>query len=59
MNGVWKRWVGEAERERVEKLEWLDEVEEMEILGGQWCVAWGWRGGGDDDKEEGWKKLAE
>ncbi|KAF2770392.1 LCM-domain-containing protein [Teratosphaeria nubilosa] len=37
-------WVSTAERERVEKLEWLDEVEEWILLASHYCVAWGWRG---------------
>jgi [phosphatase 2A protein]-leucine-carboxy methyltransferase len=37
-------WVPEAERERVERLEWLDEVEEWKLLASHYCVAWGWRG---------------
>ncbi|KAF2724310.1 leucine carboxyl methyltransferase [Polychaeton citri CBS 116435] len=37
-------WISEAERERVEKLEWLDEVEEWELIGSHYCVTWGWKG---------------
>lgn len=37
-------WITEKERERVEKLEWLDEIEEWKLLAGHYCVAWGWRG---------------
>ena len=37
-------WVGPAERDRVEKLEWLDEVEEWKLLARHYCVAWGWKG---------------
>jgi [phosphatase 2A protein]-leucine-carboxy methyltransferase len=40
-------WVTEAERERVERLEWLDEVEEWKLLASHYCVAWAWRDGGD------------
>lgn len=40
-------WVTEAERERVERLEWLDEVEEWKLLASHYCVAWGWRDGED------------
>ena len=38
-------WVDDAERERIEKLEWLDEVEEWKLLASHYCVAWGWKGG--------------
>ena len=37
-------WVPRTERERIEKLEWLDEVEEWKLLASHYCVAWGWRG---------------
>jgi [phosphatase 2A protein]-leucine-carboxy methyltransferase len=37
-------WVSAAERERIEKLEWLDEIEEWKLLASHYCVAWGWRG---------------
>ncbi|KAK5138033.1 hypothetical protein LTR08_005830 [Meristemomyces frigidus] len=47
-------WVTQAERERVEKLEWLDEVEEWKLLASHYCVAWGWRGEGFG---EAWRGL--
>lgn len=37
-------WVPAAERERIDRLEWLDEVEEWNLLARHYCVAWGWRG---------------
>lgn len=39
-----EQWIDADERERVEKLEWLDEVEEWKLLASHYCVAWGWRG---------------
>lgn len=44
---IWESdaWVSEAERERIEKLEWLDEVEEWKLLASHYCVAWAWKGG--------------
>lgn len=47
-------WVNTPERERVEKLEWLDEVEEWKLLSSHYCVAWGWRG---DFFTEPWQTL--
>lgn len=43
---IWEsdEWVSEAERERIEKLEWLDEVEEWKLLASHYCIAWGWKG---------------
>ncbi|KAK4140636.1 S-adenosyl-L-methionine-dependent methyltransferase [Dichotomopilus funicola] len=45
VDGIWDRWVDEAEKERVDGLEGgLDEVEEWRLLAGHYIVAWGWRG---------------
>lgn len=43
---IWRseEWIGSGERERIEKVEWLDEVEEWQLLASHYCVAWGWRG---------------
>jgi [phosphatase 2A protein]-leucine-carboxy methyltransferase len=37
-------WVSKSERERIDRLEWLDEVEEWKLLASHYCVAWAWRG---------------
>ena len=50
---IWREWVSDDEKERVEKLEWMDEVEEFVLLGKHYCVSWGWRGFAD----EAWKGL--
>lgn len=47
---IWETWVSEEEKERVDSLEGLDEVEEWKLLAGHYIVAWGWRGTGF----EGW-----
>nr|POE78042.1 leucine carboxyl methyltransferase 1 [Quercus suber] len=47
-------WVSPAERERIEKLEWLDEIEEWQLLSSHYCVAWGWRG---DTFSHAWQTL--
>ncbi|KAI4715876.1 leucine carboxyl methyltransferase [Aureobasidium sp. EXF-10727] len=51
-------WVAEAERERVERLEWLDEVEEWKLLASHYCVAWGWRDGDRNTFTEAWKHVS-
>jgi [phosphatase 2A protein]-leucine-carboxy methyltransferase len=51
---IWRRWLGAAERERLEGLEWMDEVEEFTLFARHYCVAWGWRGFGDGRE---WKEL--
>ena len=48
------QWISESERERIEKLEWLDEVEEWKLLASHYCVAWGWKGALFD---EAWAEL--
>jgi [phosphatase 2A protein]-leucine-carboxy methyltransferase len=51
---IWQEWVDEKEKERIDGLEWMDEVEEFVLLGKHYCVAWGWRGFPDG---EVWKAL--
>jgi [phosphatase 2A protein]-leucine-carboxy methyltransferase len=45
---IWRHWVPPDEKERVDELEGLDEVEEWNLLAGHYVVAWGWRGNGFD-----------
>ena len=43
---IYETWISDEERERVDRLEGLDEVEEWKLLAGHYAVAWGWRGNG-------------
>ncbi|GKT59219.1 leucine carboxyl methyltransferase 1 [Colletotrichum tofieldiae] len=43
---IWESWVSTDEKERVDRLEGLDEVEEWKLLADHYVVAWGWRGAG-------------
>ncbi|KAK1988555.1 leucine carboxyl methyltransferase [Colletotrichum cereale] len=43
---IWENWVSTEEKERVDRLEGLDEVEEWKLLADHYVVAWGWRGVG-------------
>ncbi|OLN88066.1 Leucine carboxyl methyltransferase 1 [Colletotrichum chlorophyti] len=43
---IWERWVSSEEKERVDRLEGLDEVEEWKLLADHYIVAWAWRGTG-------------
>lgn len=45
VDAVWEGWVVGGEKERVDGLEGLDEVEEWLLLAGHYIVVWGWRGG--------------
>lgn len=49
---AWDQWIAREERERVDALEGLDEVEEWQMLARHYAVVWGWRG-------EGWKGWEE
>lgn len=58
---IWENWVTEGEKDRVGRLEMLDEVEEWRMLARHYCVCWGWRDG--DDGESGkagvWERWKE
>ncbi|KAH7328226.1 S-adenosyl-L-methionine-dependent methyltransferase [Stachybotrys elegans] len=41
---IWKTWIDAAEKERVDGLEGLDEVEEWELLASHYVIAWGSKG---------------
>jgi [phosphatase 2A protein]-leucine-carboxy methyltransferase len=41
---IWDKWITAQERERVDSLEGLDEVEEWQMLARHYAVVWGWRG---------------
>lgn len=43
---LWERWVSTDEKERLDALEGLDEVEEWHLLAAHYIVAWGYRGKG-------------
>lgn len=46
VEAIWESWVPAAEKERVDQLEGLDEVEEWKLLAGHYIVAWGTKGEG-------------
>ncbi|KAI0423774.1 leucine carboxyl methyltransferase [Xylaria sp. FL1042] len=41
---IWEDWISMEEKERVDSLEGLDEVEEWTLLADHYSVSWGWRG---------------
>lgn len=45
---IWDRWVSIEEKDRLDHLEGLDEVEEWKLLAAHYIVAWGasWEGSG-------------
>jgi [phosphatase 2A protein]-leucine-carboxy methyltransferase len=53
---IWKRWTSPEEKERIEGLEWMDEVEEFELLARHYCISWGWRGFDRVGRE--WEQLS-
>ncbi|KAM3531327.1 hypothetical protein NHJ13051_000895 [Beauveria bassiana] len=46
VESIWETWIDASEKERVDQLEGLDEVEEWKLLAGHYIVAWGTRGEG-------------
>jgi len=62
MDFMWRHWVDPGEQQRVVSLEWLDEVEELVLMAQHYCVAWGWRDGGEGGARaerafSGWRAL--
>ncbi|PQE31324.1 leucine carboxyl methyltransferase 1 protein [Rutstroemia sp. NJR-2017a WRK4] len=51
---VWDKWVVDTERERVDRLEGLDEVEEWLLLARHYAIVWGWN---TDTGFEGLREL--
>lgn len=56
---IWREWVSEDEKERVAGLEMLDEHEELDLLLSHYCVAWGWRDGGEGVFSRAWTDVQE
>lgn len=48
IDNVWDSWVDSDEKERVDGLEGLDEVEEWKLLAGHYIVSWAYKGDGFD-----------
>ncbi|KAI0393475.1 leucine carboxyl methyltransferase [Xylariaceae sp. FL0594] len=44
IEAIWENWISPEEKERVDGLEGLDEVEEWHLLASHYCISWGWRG---------------
>lgn len=51
---IWRQWIAEEEKERVEGLEWMDELEEFVLLTKHYSISWAWRGFEHDDE---WRSL--
>ncbi|KAH7091177.1 S-adenosyl-L-methionine-dependent methyltransferase [Paraphoma chrysanthemicola] len=54
---IWRRWISDEEKERVGSLEFLDELEELELLLRHYCIAWGWRNGTSDVFSKAWAHV--
>lgn len=54
---IWRYWISEEEKERVAGLEFLDELEELELLLRHYCIAWGWRNGSTDIFSRAWASM--
>jgi [phosphatase 2A protein]-leucine-carboxy methyltransferase len=53
---IWDQWVSPQEKERVDSLEGLDEVEEWQMLARHYTVVWGWRGSSGWENWKAWKE---
>lgn len=42
---IWQNWIAKGEKERIDALEMLDELEEWELLAEHYTIAWGYREG--------------
>jgi [phosphatase 2A protein]-leucine-carboxy methyltransferase len=56
---IWRGWVDQEEKERIARIEFLDEVEELELLLRHYCVAWAWRDGESDMFSKAWADVGE
>ncbi|KAH7551438.1 leucine carboxyl methyltransferase 1 [Bipolaris maydis] len=56
---IWRGWIGDEEKERIASLEFLDELEELELLLQHYCIAWGWRDGQEDVFSKAWEDIKE
>jgi len=43
---IWKTWIAQPEKERLDELEGLDEVEEWQLLAAHYIIVWGSKGDG-------------
>ncbi|KAI6086193.1 leucine carboxyl methyltransferase [Hypoxylon rubiginosum] len=55
---VWQKWVADEERERVNSLEGLDEVEEWNLLADHYVVVWALKGDGFEQWLEQWQGVS-
>jgi hypothetical protein len=57
VNFLNNKWIGEDEKDRINRVEMLDEVEELTMLMKHYCVAWGWNDGNDPRIWDLWKTF--
>ena len=56
---LWEKWVSKEHKDKINRLELFDEVEELVMLFRHYCVVWGWRDGKGNVKRlsEAWANL--
>ncbi|KAI1004807.1 hypothetical protein K3495_g3406 [Podosphaera aphanis] len=55
MEKIWDEWVPVGERERIDLLEGLDELEEWQMLARHYAIVWAWKS--ETDEWEVWQRL--
>ena len=53
INFAHDHWMGQAELQRISKLELLDEMEEWRLLASHYCIVWGWKTSENTDGSQG------
>lgn len=57
INELWENLISESEKQRVSRLEMVDEVEEWQLLASHYCVARGWREGEGEPLWRDWETF--
>jgi len=47
---IWRNWIAPDEKDRIDRLEWMDEIEEFLLLAKHYCILWGWKNYDDQSR---------
>lgn len=51
------KWIDEVDKDRISRLEMLDEIEELDMLMKHYCIAWAWHDGPNTSIWTRWRKI--